>query len=60
MARNACNKTKIEIKSIHSLVQKVVVRNWLKTKYCKNSKISDTWKFAVINLKVEQDGFSLE
>ena len=28
--------------------------------YRKNSKISDTRKFAVITLKVEQDGFSLE
>ena len=28
--------------------------------YHKNPKISDTWKFAVITLKVEQDGFSLE
>ena len=26
----------------------------------KNPKISDTWKFAVIILRVEQDGFSLE
>ena len=23
-------------------------------------KISDTWKFAVITIKVEQDGFSIE
>ena len=29
-------------------------------KYRKNPKISDTRKFAVITLKVEQDGFSLE
>ena len=28
--------------------------------YRKNPKISDTRKFAVITLKVEQDGFSLE
>ena len=28
--------------------------------YRKNPKISDTQKFAVITLKVEQDGFSLE
>ena len=28
--------------------------------YCKNPKILDTQKFAVITLKVEQDGFSLE
>ena len=28
--------------------------------YHKNPKISDTRKFAVIILKVEQDGFSLE
>ena len=28
--------------------------------YCKNPKISDTPKFAVITLKVEQDGLSLE
>ena len=28
--------------------------------YRKNHKISDTPKFAVITLKVEQDGFSLE
>ena len=28
--------------------------------YHKNPKISDTWKFAVVNLKVEQDGYSLE
>ena len=28
--------------------------------YCKNPKISDTWKFAVITLKAEQDGFSLQ
>ena len=28
--------------------------------YRKNPKISDTQKFAVIPLKVEQDGFSLE
>ena len=28
--------------------------------YCKTPKISDTRKFAVITLKVEQDGFSLE
>ena len=28
--------------------------------YHKNPKISDTQKFAVITLKVEQDGFSLE
>ena len=28
--------------------------------YCKNPKISETQKFAVITLKVEQDGFSLE
>ena len=28
--------------------------------YHKNPKISDTRKFAVITLKVEQDGFSLE
>ena len=28
--------------------------------YCKNPKISDTRKLAVIILKVEQDGFSLE
>ena len=28
--------------------------------YRKNPNISDTWKFAVITLKVEQDGFSLE
>ena len=27
--------------------------------YHKNPKISDTWKFAVITLKVEQGGFSL-
>ena len=29
-------------------------------KYHKNPKISDTRKFAVITLKVEQGGFSLE
>ena len=28
--------------------------------YSKNPKISDTWKFAMITLKVEQDGVSLE
>ena len=28
--------------------------------YRKNPKISETWKFAVIILKAEQDGFSLE
>ena len=28
--------------------------------YRKNPKISDTLKFAVITLKAEQDGFSLE
>ena len=28
-------------------------------KYCNDPKISDTRKFAVITLKVEQDGFSL-
>ena len=28
--------------------------------YNKSHKISDTRKFAVITLKVEQDGFSLE
>ena len=28
--------------------------------YCKNLKISDTQKVAVITVKVEQDGFSLE
>ena len=28
--------------------------------YRKNPKISDTRKFVVITLKVEQDGFSLE
>ena len=28
--------------------------------YRKNPKISDTPKFAVITLKIEQDGFSLE
>ena len=28
--------------------------------YRKNPKNLDTWKFAVITLKVEQDGFSLE
>ena len=28
--------------------------------YCKNPKIPDTRKFAVITLQVEQDGFSLE
>ena len=28
--------------------------------YCKNPKISDTRKFAVITLKVEQDGLSIE
>ena len=28
--------------------------------YRKNPKISDTRKFAVITLKVEQDGFSLQ
>ena len=28
--------------------------------YRKNPKISDTRKFAVITLKIEQDGFSLE
>ena len=28
--------------------------------YCKRPKISDTRKFAVISLKVQQDGFSLE
>ena len=28
--------------------------------YRKNHKISDAWKFAVITLKVEQDGFSSE
>ena len=26
--------------------------------YCKNPKISDMWKFAVITLKFEQDGFT--
>ena len=30
------------------------------TKYRKNPKISDTRKFAVITLKSEQDGLSLE
>ena len=30
------------------------------TTYRKNPKISDTRKFAVITLKVEQDDFSLE
>ena len=30
---------------------------WL---YCKNPKVSDTQKFAVITLKVEKDGFILE
>ena len=30
------------------------------TRYRKNPKISDTRKFAVITLKVEQEGFSLE
>ena len=34
------------------------VHNWII--YRKNPKISDTWKFAVITLQVEQDGFSLE
>ena len=28
--------------------------------YCKNPKILDTQQFAIITLKVEQDGFSLE
>ena len=28
--------------------------------YCKNPKISDTRKFAVITLKFEQDGFTEE
>ena len=28
--------------------------------YCKNPKFSDTRKFLIITLKVEQDGFSLE
>ena len=28
--------------------------------YCKNHKISNTRKFVVITLKVEQDGYSLE
>ena len=27
--------------------------------YCKNPKNSDTWKFAVINLKFEQGGFTI-
>ena len=31
-----------------------------KKKYCKIPNISDTRKFAVITLKVEQDGLSLE
>ena len=31
-----------------------------RTQYCKTPKILDTRKFAVITLKVEQDGFSLE
>ena len=31
-----------------------------KTRYRKNPKISDTQKFAIITLKVEQDAFSLE
>ena len=30
------------------------------SQYHKNPKISDTRKFAVITLKVEQNGFSLE
>ena len=32
----------------------------MKPSYRKNPKISDTRKYAVITLKVEQDGFSLE
>ena len=28
--------------------------------YCKNPKISDTQKFGVFTLKVEQDGLSFE
>ena len=34
----------------------IVIRN-LKWLYHKNHKISDTWKFAVITLNVEQDDF---
>ena len=34
--------------------------DYLCKSYCKNPKISDTRKFAVITLKVVQDGFSLE
>ena len=32
---------------------------WLYAIYCKIPKNSDTWKFAVITLKVEQGGFIL-
>ena len=53
-----------------SRVKRISVRSYtgyrrLKTRikersYRKNPKISDTRKFAVITLKVEQDGVSLE
>ena len=33
---------------------------WVTLKYRKNPKISDPRKFAVITLKVEQNGFSLK
>ena len=36
------------------------INRYMWNKYRKNPKISDTRKFIVITLKVEQDGVSLE
>ena len=42
------------------LITKHIEAPLYKWAYSKSPKISDTRKFAVITLKVEQDGFSLE
>ena len=36
----------------------LILQSW--QNYRKNPKILDTWKFDVINFKVEQDGYTKE
>ena len=44
----------------HQLAQKEPVGMFGSKVYRKNPKNMDTWKIAVINLKVEQGGFTIE
>ena len=48
------------LNSVYELIVSKQTNQLVKSSYRKNPKILDTRKFAVITLKVEQDGLSLE